>query len=735
MAREPILRVAVDTPVPTLFDYLPPKTANGELEPGLRLTVPFGRRQVTGVLAAVVSQPTIDRLRLKRAVAILDEEPVLSPGLIEMLSWAAAYYHHPPGEVFATALPAGLRRGQPQTVTTEFWFVTEAGLAQDDDALARRAPRQAELLMWLRTHAAGATYEDIADAVGDCRAQLRCLRSKSFIASRTAVCDPVACPGEGSTEAPRPTPSQQKIIDAFSKDRERFSTFLINGVTGSGKTEVYLRIIEDVTARSTQALVLVPEIGLTPQLVDRFRRRLKVPMTVLHSGLTDRERLDAWRLARNGTASVVIGTRSAVFAPLPDPGVIIVDEEHDSSYKQQDGFRYHARDLAVRRGQKAHIPVILGSATPSLESLHNAARGRYRTFDLTQRPGQAKPPDISVVDLRGHAVDKGFSTPLILKMQQHIDRGGQVLLFLNRRGYARALFCAACGWVAMCPRCDARMILHQGRGVLRCHHCGREQAPITACGDCSASLIAVGQGTEKIEETLADKFPDIPLGRIDRDTMHRKGARRAFIDDVLSGRIRLLIGTQMLTKGHHFPEVSLVGVINADHGLFGTDFRSDERLAQTIIQVAGRAGRAERPGEVLVQTSYPEHPLLKRLISEGYEGFAAAALNERRQAGWPPFSHLALIRTECATRDPGYQLLNEVRLAMEPTCPTGVRLLGPAAAPMERRAGRFRAQLLIQAAERGPLHTLLDELVPMIAGLPDARRVRWSIDVDPIELF
>ncbi len=736
MASDPILKIAVDTPVGTLFDYLPPADGDpASIQPGIRLKIPFGRRQLVGVLANIVQEPAIAVDRLRRASELLDKIPVLDAPLLELLQWAANYYHHPPGEVIAAALPKGLRQGRPQTETDTIWYATESGRAQDLNALSRRAARQASLLNYLKQNKKGVCTNEILDTLGQCRTQLLTLEKKGWIEHRVTEREAHPSVRTESVRGPEPTPEQQAVISACREAANRFEPILLNGVTGSGKTEVYLRVIEQVLADEKQALVLVPEIGLTPQLVDRFSQRLSVPLAVLHSGLSDGERLNAWRAARSGQAPVVIGTRSAVFAPLTNPGVIVVDEEHDGSYKQQEGFRYHARDLAVRRAQKAGCPVILGSATPSLESLHNAAAGRYHRFDLPERPGQAVHPSLRVVDLRSHAVDGGLSTPLVLAIQKHLDAEGQILLFLNRRGFARVLFCSACGWSAMCERCDARMILHRARNILSCHHCGREQAPVESCRECSSPLHALGEGTERIEDTLERKFPGVEIARIDRDSTRRKGAAAELFEKVRSGQIRILIGTQMLTKGHHFPDVSLVGVLNADQGLFGIDFRSDEKLSQTIVQVAGRAGRAERPGEVIVQTSYPDHPLLEQLIRQGYDGFAVAALAERRQSGWPPFSHLAMIRSESTQRDLGHELLSRIRQLAAKYGSADVLVLGPAAAPMERRAGRYRAQLLFQARERGPLHVLLQKLVPAIPDFPGARRVRWSVDVDPVELF
>jgi len=455
--------------------------------------------------------------------------------------------------------------------------------------------------------------------------------------------------------APRPTaspvtlgPEQAEALQAITAALGRFEAHLLFGVTGSGKTEVYLRAIEAVLARGGQTLVLVPEIGLTPQLLARFEERFGAGIAVLHSALTGSERHEAWCAARRGAARIVIGTRSAVFTPLPQLALIVVDEEHDTSFKQQEGFHYSARDLAVLRAQRASIPVLLGSATPSLESLENAGAGRYRQSRLPTRAGGAQTTRTTLVDLRRHAGEQGLSQPAIAAIDAHLQAGGQVIVFLNRRGFAPTLFCCACGWSATCAHCDARMTLHRRAQRLRCHHCGAEQSIPAACGACHQPLTAVGQGTERVEETLQRLFPQAPLARLDRDAVSSRGTLTRVLDRVHSGEAKILVGTQMLTKGHHFPEVSLVVILDADQGLFATDYRATERLAQMITQVAGRAGRAARPGEVLIQTQYPEHSLLVRLIESGYEGFAADALAERRAAQWPPYSRLALLRADAS---------------------------------------------------------------------------------------
>ncbi|HMA00101.1 MAG TPA: primosomal protein N' [Steroidobacteraceae bacterium] len=730
-----ILQVALDTPLRRVFDYLPPADDAGRIaKPGIRVRVPFGRRQLIGVLVGLADASAISAAKLKPAAELLDDEPVFDPVTLDLLRFAADYYHHPLGEVIAAALPAALRMGQAVDGTADLWSVSEAGTRELASPTSRRAPRQRALLQWLAQRA-HATADEVADAFK--REHLKTLAQRGWVISRRAAIDaaPESAPVVLNSGDVSPTDAQTKVIDAITASFGRYAAHLLYGVTGSGKTEVYLRVIADGIARGGQALVLVPEIALTPQLVDRFRRRFAAAgIAVLHSALTGTERRTAWRAAYTGRARIVIGTRSAVFSALPRLALIVVDEEHDSSYKQHEGFRYSARDLAVWRAQRAQVPIILGSATPSLETLENAAQGRYAKHLLPQRPGAAQAPRMVLVDLRRHASDQGLSQPAMQAIGRHLTAGGQVIVFLNRRGYAPSLFCNACGWVAPCAHCDARMTLHRRAAQLRCHHCGAHAPVPRACGSCGQPLNPVGQGTERVEETLARLFPDAPLARLDRDTAAGRGAMEAVLERVQRGEARILIGTQMLTKGHHFPEVGLVVILDADQGLFASDFRATERLAQTITQVAGRAGRAARPGEVLIQTGFPQHPLLMRLITEGYEGFAASALEERREAAWPPYSRLALLRAESKDTTGLDAFLRSAadggRACNEP----GVKILGPAAALMARRADHFRAHLLIEAAARPPLQRFLARWLPLVDALPGPAGLRWSIDVDPLEV-
>jgi primosomal protein N' (replication factor Y) (superfamily II helicase) len=730
-----VTRVALDTPLRRLFDYLPQVGDAPDPPLGSRVRVPFGRQRLVGVVVEYAAQSQIPSARLKPILEVLDREPVLDPATLELVRWCAQYYHHPLGEVVAAALPKALRAGAGTSETRERWRVSALGQAAAAAGEPRRAPKQRALLGFL-LESGGAGAAALGERFGQWRDAARALLERGLIVSAEESVASAQAPAQGErASGPALLPEQQAAVEAVGVALHRFGTFLLLGITGSGKTEVYLRLIERVLTEGRRALVLVPEIGLTPQLLGRFSERLNAPLAVLHSGLTDHERLGAWREAFSGRARLVLGTRSAIFAPLPDLGLIVVDEEHDGSFKQHEGgFRYSARDLAVVRAQHAGVPVLLGSATPSLETLHNVATGRYTQLRLSRRPAQAQPPRLALIDLRSSAVRAGISTPAVQAMERHLGADGQVLVFLNRRGYAPSLLCTACGWIAPCRECDARLTVHLAAARLRCHHCGADGPLPERCPQCGFNVKPVGQGTERIVETLTTLFPAVSIARLDRDTVRRRGDLEAVMRRMACGEVRLLVGTQMVTKGHDFPNVTLVVVLNADQGLFSTDFRAPERLAQTIVQVAGRAGRSTRPGEVLIQSEYPDHPLLVSLLAHGYEGFAHTALAERAQAAWPPFSRLAALRASAPAAAAALEFLTEARQFAR-RVPPGVRLLGPVPAAMARRAGRYHAQLLAESPERARLHEFLDGWLVQVEELKSARRVRWSLDVDPLELF
>jgi primosomal protein N' (replication factor Y) len=726
-----ILHIAVPSPLRRQFDYLPPAgTDPSTLKPGIRVRVPFGRTTRIGILLDTGGHTDVPADKLKPATELLDDEPVLEPAIMVLAEWAARYYHHPVGDVMASALPVLLRQGQPPVPRgSSCWLPTDAG-RQTDIRDLKRAPRQASILERLRSCEEAVPTAVLLDGGSD--APLRSLEQKG-LARRITVASGGTMIARKTREALTLNTPQQQAVDAVSDSLDDFQAWLLYGVTGSGKTEVYLQLIERVLAAGRQTLLLVPEIGLTPQLLRRFEKRFDTTISLLHSGMSDSDRLNAWLAARSGMAGIVIGTRSAIFTPLARPGLIIIDEEHDGSFKQQEGFRYSARDLALVRARNEDVPIVLGSATPSLESLHNARSGRYQLLELPDRIGQRHAP-IELLDIRGQAMDEGISAALRERIRAHLKRGQQVMLFLNRRGFAPAMLCHDCGWVADCPRCDAHMTLHQGSQRLRCHHCGTESRIPAQCPSChSDDLRAVGHGTERLEQTLSALFPDAGIIRIDRDSTRRKGELDRLLEQARTGQGQILLGTQMLAKGHHFPDVTLVALIDTDQGLFSADFRASEKMTQLILQVAGRAGRAEQPGEVLIQTHHPDHMLLLALRCGDYTPVAESTLQEREQAQLPPFSHIALLRAESTDRQAALDMLEQAAELARDLLGTQIELLGPVPAPMEKRAGRYRAQLWLQSLRRNDLHTFLDRWLPRLEDLPTARKVRWSIDIDPVD--
>lgn len=739
-----ILRLAVPSPLRRLFDYLAPEDLSPEqlaaLVPGMRVRVPFGSRALVAVLVSVQSHSPVASTRLRPALEILDSQPLLPASLTNLFIWAANYYQHPPGDVFHSTLPALLRQGRPaERPGKKVWQLSESGLALGDQDL-RRAPRQREIVEFLREHEA--LDKSAVNELGISASALIALQANGFIImeERAALSAQAYHGAKAAQRALELNKEQAYAVSQISKGLGSFQCHLLDGVTGSGKTEVYLQIIAKVLEQSRQALVLVPEISLTPQTIARFRQRFSCPIAVLHSGLTDSERLNAWLEARDGVAKIIIGTRSALFTPMANPGVIIIDEEHDSSFKQQEGFRYYARDLAIVRAQQEQVSIVLGSATPSLESLHNALSGRYTHLTLKERAGKAASPTLTLLDTTQEPLQEGFSDPLIALMRLHLERGNQVLVFINRRGFAPTLQCADCGWVAECTRCDARMTLHKKQPHLRCHHCDTRRVVDYACPHCkSKNLQALGLGTQRSEEFLKSQFPDTRVLRVDRDSTRRKNELDVLLNEVHQGKPCILIGTQMLAKGHHFPCVTLVAVLDADAGLFSADFRGQEHTAQLLMQVAGRSGRADLAGEVVIQTRHAAHEMLGTLVAEDYGHFARALLVERHNAHMPPFSHLALFRAEAIdmrapelflsiVRERAAQILGEHSSSL-------VTLIGPLPAPMERRNGKFRAQLLLRSTARPLLQNLLTTLCPELESMKESRSVRWSIDVDPQDMI
>jgi primosomal protein N' (replication factor Y) len=726
-----VVRVALPVPLPRLFDY---SVASGPVPAvGCRVRVPLARRQLVGVVLDSDVEPSCSPELLRPIVALLEAEPLLDGDSLDFLRWVSQYYHHPIGEVVFTALPARLRRSEPcLELTQAVWQLTESGAAALQHGDTARAPRQREMLAWLAQRPEQwAPQAQLRAQFPKTSAIVAVLRDKGWILAAQRAGD--STDNHVAEEAPELNEEQRMAVAELSRQLDEFSVGLLDGVTGSGKTEVYLQVAQRVIDSGRTVLVLVPEISLTPQLLRRFRARLGDRVEVIHSGLGESERERAWHRVRGGACPVLLGTRSAVFAPLPSLGLVIVDEEHDASFKQIEGLRYSARDLAIVRAKRASCPVILGSATPSLETLRQVDAGRYQVTRLDQRAGGAQAPRVDLLDLRDQPLRSGLSDVLLERVASTLKRGEQAMLFLNRRGYAPVLTCFSCGWVSSCLHCDAHQTWHRGGAKLVCHHCGAQRPVPRVCPDCGAdNLHPLGHGTEQIEAFLAEQFPAVPLLRIDRDATARKGSLETLLGRLAEPGPALLVGTQMLAKGHDFPAVTLVGVVDADSGLFSADFRAPERLAQLLVQVSGRAGRGERPGQVLIQTRHPDHPLLQVLVRSGYREFAAAALQERAAAELPPFSYQALLRASAREMRVAQQFLRRAAGLVDAR---EVVVWGPVAAPMARRAGRERAQLLLQAQRREPLHRTLAALVVGLQDLPGDHQVRWSLDVDPIDLY
>lgn len=730
-----VVDIALPVPMRRTFDYLP-LAGDGPHQylPGQRVRVEFGHQLLCGIVLGTRTSSEVPAEKLRPLLARLDDQPLLSETDLALCKWLADYYHHSMGEVLEHMLPTMLRSGCELSEADErIWFAT----GQQPLKPLRGTKQQA---LWQHFQQQPSSAHSDLTSLGFSLSQLRALAELGLISERQQL------PTPAINQEPQASlllnSQQQDALAAITAVSQQFKACLLEGITGSGKTEVYLRLIEQTLAQGKQALVLVPEIGLTPQTVRRFQARFKVPVALLHSGLNDRERLQGWRQAKEGVARILIGTRSAVFTPLPDLGLIIIDEEHDGSFKQQDGLRYSARDFALVRAHRANIPVVMGSATPSLETLNNALSGKYLHVKLTQRAGNAKAPRMKLHSILQQPLIAGFAEPVLAAMQQHLKNGKQVLVFINRRGFSPLLACRDCGWRAECRRCDAGLTLHQSPPRLHCHHCDFQQGIPAVCPQCGGHHVeGLGSGTEKIQDQLADIFPHVPIRRVDRDTVRTKQAFDNLYDDIHNGGPCILVGTQMLAKGHHFPDVTLVVILDADAGLFSSDFRGMEHSAQLIHQVAGRAGREEAPGEVWIQTLYADHPQLNLLLNDGYHALALSLLQQRQTQQLPPFSNMAILRSECEDRSQAQALLTEARRFMQhwlqqqhPAARKApVSLLGPFPAIMERRNGRFRYQLQLFSEERPPLHRLASVLVQFLENNKSFRKVRWHLDIDPID--
>ena len=726
-----IVRVALAVPLPRFFDYL----YAPDLTPivGGRVLVPFGSQKRVGIVVDLPASSDVAKEKLKPIIDVLDADSLFNSTTWDWLAWSANYYRAALGDVLFQALPVKLRNGESAVKNDRtFGRITGLGKQALKSGELKRAKKQIEALNLLLMQNLEKGNNEISSAVWSA------LKGKDYI-------EEIIVPTEQKSWQQalgnnplvnldnRLTLNKQQAL-AFSQllFQEGFNVWLLEGVTGSGKTEIYLQYIEEVLKKGKQVLVLVPEIGLTPQTVRRFQARFNVEIDVLHSNLNDTQRLNVWERARTGQSAILIGTRSALFTQFSNLGLIILDEEHDGSFKQQDGWRYHARDLGIVLAQKLNIPILLGSATPSLESVNNVQNGKYRHLVLSKRAGNATALRQFVIDLKHQRIQNGLSEPLLQRMQEHLEKGNQVLLFLNRRGFAPVLLCHECGWIDECHHCEKPYTYHQHQRVLRCHHCGAQKTVPIQCGHCgSTHLVTTGLGTEQLEETLKARFPQYNIARIDRDSTARKGKLEGYLEDIQQGKSQILIGTQMLAKGHHFPNVTLVALVNVDNALFSLDFRAEERLAQLYVQVAGRSGRAEKQGEVVLQTHYPDHPLLTTLLEKGYQAFAEETLKLRHNMGLPPFSFQALFKAQCRHSEEAENALSQLASFFYEQKIEGLQVLGPIPAPFSKKAGQYRWQLLLQHASRKQLQTALSRYSPELI---KSSQVRLILDVDPLDL-
>ena len=777
-----IAQVALDLPVDTLFDYLLPAGAAAQV--GVRVVVPFAAKKKLGVVVAIASESDLPEARLKSVERVCNDAPPFAGSDMALFTFCRDYYHEPLGPIILSALPPGLRRTLPLSGPRVRRFqLTELGRTTTPQDISARAGVRRKVLQHLHDFDSIGT-DDLLLIAPSAPAALRFLvqaglagpvTSATVSASEPAgahggvqakldgpvtraglgLSDPAGSRGDVPARLDEPGASalalavscagadtgvtlnaeQRQAFDSVARNFDRFAVWLLKGVTGSGKTEVYLHLVQQALARGGQALLLVPEINLTPQLEAHVAARFpRIRLASLHSQLSERERVAHWLAIAYGDASIILGTRLAVFAPIPRLALIVVDEEHDSSFKQQDNLRYSARDVAIIRAKRQGIPIVLGSATPSLETYHHALTGRYRLLELKQRAAaRATLPEMRLVDTRKAQLDDGLAEPLLQAIAARVARGEQSLLFINRRGYAPVLFCQQCGAVPGCTRCSTKLVVHLRDRQLRCHHCGHCAAIPTACPACgNADMKPLGHGTQRIEAALQQRFPGARVMRIDRDSTSRKSAWSSAQATIRAGEVDILVGTQILAKGHDFPLITLVGVLGVDGALYSPDFRAGERLFQQILQVAGRAGRASLPGQVLIQTQFPDHPLFRAVLQQDYDAFAKAQLSERKAAAFPPFVYQALLRVESVEYKDAEKFTTaaaERALALRHS----VTVYDPVQAQIARLAGKSRMQLLLQSPSRQRLQGFLSVWQPLLGKLA-AGKVRWAIDVDPYEI-
>ena len=731
---EDLVEVLVPIPLMEKFSYLPPKNNTSSLKQGSRVLIPFGRRTLVGVIWGFVKKDPFDKRKYKYIKDVLDESPLLDANSISLAEWSSRYYHYPLGEIITYFFPPSIRKGKDAKFReSKYLELTSKGSFLQATDLSR-APSQQKLIELLKEKKEISLKS--AQAFGISAAVINGLVEKGFIARFSRELSPYKkFENNNLLSSKELNPEQSEAVNAINGAQNKNITFLLDGITGSGKTEVYLQAIQEVIRQGRQALILIPEIGLAPQAEERFREYFGDRVMSFHSAKNDREKVDAWLGASRGLVDIIIGTRSSVFLPMKNLGIIVVDEEHDLSFKQMDKFRYSARDMALYRAKLEKVPVVLASATPSLETLKNAEEDKYKVLKLSKRATGASLPSFQAVDLRGKELFEGLSKELLEATQTELAQGNQVLIFLNRRGYAPSMICKVCGWISNCERCDALMTVHKNPLKLHCHHCEAQKPYPNKCQSCDSNdFLTYGFGTEKIEEFLQNYFPNIKTLRIDSDSTRKKETLNEYFSEIREGKPMILLGTQLLAKGHHFPDVTLVGIIDADSGLFSADFRGSERVAQLMTQVSGRAGRDKKPGRVILQSYCPDHPQIEEIITGSYDKFAKKLLGERKSLKIPPFSFQAKIFAESPksliSRDFILNLLNQSKI--DEKIRMNVRVIGPLPSVMEKKSGVYRWELSIFSKSRSNLHKYLDVMQSRLYDPKLSKQVRWSIDVDPL---
>ena len=726
-----LIEIILPIPIPGYFSYSVPKNIErSKIKIGCRVKVPFGSRIIVGIVYKLSGNYLNKNIVYKEIKTLIDDNPILDANTFALAEWASKYYHHPIGEVISYFMTPSLRRGEKASFASiDNFRITTKGEFASLESL-KNSPKQQEAL---------AIFKDLhslirvtAKAYNISSSSIKALEEKSLVIKENIENTPEYRSSNEIQEKKELNKEQKIAIDQINSSSGG-DILLINGITGSGKTEVYMEAISKIIKSGKQALVLIPEIGLTPQTEDRFKKRFGSKVVSMHSNKNNRERLDAWLSASRGYIDVIIGTRSSVFTPFKDLGIIVVDEEHDLSYKQTEKFRYSGRDIAIYRSKLLNIPIVLASATPSLESIKNTKDKKYSLIELKKRATGAALPKYVPIDIRGQELQNGFSQSLLNEMEYELSKSRQVLIFINRRGYAPAMVCNSCGWIVSCNSCDASMTIHSNPYRMQCHHCDAKHAITKECLSCGKEEFNLfGVGTQKVEEFLEKKFLPYKVLRIDKDTTTKRSSMSNYLKEISSGKPMILVGTQMLAKGHHLSNVTLVGILDADSGLFSADFRGSERVAQLITQVAGRAGREENQGTVLLQTYCPDHPQIEELLTGDYQKFSDRILKERSLAKTPPFSYQARFQAESAKGKLAQDLLQNLKSRVKSK---DFRLVGPIPSIMERKAGIFRWELNIYSESRRSLHRELEEMISILYIQKKVSKVRWSLDIDPIGIW